>query len=103
MKGILFIPPLLENLFIIAIVILSFFYGKRIRPREWKFVIFCLTFSLILFLIIGLTTPIIGAIVRYKIPAIPFLMISVLLFFDGQKLPKLISQNKRLLWINSRL
>jgi hypothetical protein len=102
-KGILFIPPLLENLFIITIVILSFFYGKRIRPREWKFVIFCLTFSLILFLIIGLTTPIIGAIVRYKIPAIPFLMISVLLFFDGQKLPKLISQNKRLLWINSRL
>lgn len=102
-KGILFIPPLLENLFIIAIVILSWFYSKRIAPREWKFVIFCLTFSIILFLIIGLTTPIIGAIVRYKIPAIPFLMIAALMFFDSQKLPLSITQNKLLIWLNTRL
>jgi hypothetical protein len=54
-------------------------------------------------LIIGLTTPIIGAIVRYKIPAIPFLMIAALMFFDSQKLPKSITQNKLLLWINTRL
>lgn len=102
-KGILFIPPLLENLFIIGIVILSWFYGKRIGSREWKFVIFCLTFSFILFLIIGLTTPIIGAIVRYKIPAIPFLMIAALMFFDSQKLPHSITQNKLLIWLNTRL
>ncbi len=102
-KSILFLPPLFENLFIISILILSWFYGKRIEPRQWKFVIFCLTFSIVLFLIIGLTTPIIGAIVRYKIPAIPFLMISALIFFDSQKLPKSISQNKLLVWINSRL
>ena len=102
-KGILFIPPLLENLFIIGIVILSWFYGKRIGSREWKFVIFCLTFSFILFLIIGLTTPIIGAIVRYKIPAIPFLMIAALMFFDSQKLPHSITQNKLLLWLNTHL
>lgn len=102
-KGILFIPPLLENLFIIGIVILSWFYGKRIGSREWKFVIFCLTFSFILFLIIGLTTPIIGAIVRYKIPAIPFLMIAALMFFDSQKLPHSITQNKLLIWLNTHL
>lgn len=102
-KGILFVPPLLENMFIIGILILSWFYGKRVGSREWKFVIFCLTFSIILFLIIGLTTPIIGAIVRYKIPAIPFLMIAALMFFDSQKLPKSITQNKLFLWLNSRL
>jgi hypothetical protein len=86
-----------------SILFLSWFYGKRIEPKQWKFVIFCLTFSIVLFLIIGLTTPIIGAIVRYKIPAIPFLMISALIFFDSQKLPKSISQNKLLVWINSLL
>lgn len=102
-KGILFVPPLLENMFIIGILVLSWFYGKRVGAREWKFVVFCLTFSIILFLIIGLTTPIIGAIVRYKIPAIPFLMIAALMFFDSHKLPISISQNKLLLWINSRL
>ncbi len=102
-KGILFVPPLMENLFIISILVLSWFFGKRVAEREWKFVVFCLTFSIILFLIIGLTTPIIGAIVRYKIPAIPFLMIAALMFFDSQKLPDSISNNKLLLWINSRL
>jgi hypothetical protein len=102
-KGILFVPPLMENLFIIGILILSWFYGKRVGDREWKFVVCCLTFSFILFVIIGLTTPMIGAIVRYKIPAIPFLMIAALMFFDSQKLPKSISQNKMLLWINSHL
>ena len=102
-KGILFIPPLLENFFIIGILILSWFFGKRVGAREWKFVIFCLTFSIILFLIIGLTTPIIGAIVRYKIPAIPFVMIAAFMFFDSQKLPRSISQNKFFLWINSLL
>ena len=102
-KGILFVPPLMENLFIIGILVLSWFYRRKVGAREWKFVIFCLTFSIILFLIIGLTTPIIGAIVRYKIPAIPFLMIAALMFFDGRKLPKYITQNRLLVWINSRL
>jgi hypothetical protein len=102
-KSILFVPPLLENLFIIGILITSWFYGRKVSATQWKFVIFCLTFSIILFLIIGLTTPIIGAIVRYKIPAIPFLTIAALMFFDGQKLPKSISQNRLLVWINSHL
>jgi hypothetical protein len=102
-KGILFVPPLMENLFIICILVLSVFFRKKVGTREWKFVVFCLTFSIILFLIIGLTTPIIGAIVRYKIPAIPFLMIAALMFFDSQKLPNSISQNNMLLWINSHL
>jgi hypothetical protein len=102
-KSILFVPPLLENLFIIGILITSWFYGRKVSATQWKFVIFCLTFSIILFLIIGLTTPIIGAIVRYKIPAIPFLTIAALMFFDGQKLPRFIAQNRLLVWINSRL
>jgi hypothetical protein len=93
----------MENLFIICILVLSVFFRKKVGTREWKFVVFCLTFSIILFLIIGLTTPIIGAIVRYKIPAIPFLMIAALMFFDSQKLPNSISQNNMLLWINSHL
>lgn len=102
-KGALFIPPLVENIFIIAILILSFFYGRKVGEKEWKFVIFCLTFSVILFLIIGLTTPILGAIVRYKIPAIPFLVIASLIFLDPRKLPAVITNNKILKWGNSHL
>lgn len=102
-KSALFIPPLLENIFIITILVLSIFYGRKVGEKEWKFVIFCLTFSVVLFLIIGLTTPILGAIVRYKIPAIPFLIISSLIFLDPKKLPSFVISNKILKWGNTRL
>ena len=103
LKGILFYPPLFENFFIILILFASWFYRKNVQPKQWKFVFFCLTFSVLLFVIIGLTTPIIGAIVRYKIPAIPFLVIVALLFFDASKLPQTIRQNKIILWLHSYL
>ncbi len=103
LKGILFYPPLFENFLIILILFASWFYRKNVQPKQWKFVFFCLTFSVLLFVIIGLTTPIIGAIVRYKIPAIPFLVIVALLFFDASKLPQTIRQNKIILWLHSYL
>lgn len=103
LKGILFYPPLFENLFIIFILFIGWFYRKKVNPQQWKFIVFCLTFSILLFVIIGLTTPIIGAIVRYKIPAMPFLIIVALLFFDGSKLPFSIRSNKIIVWLNSLL
>jgi hypothetical protein len=103
LKGILFYPPLFENLFIIFILFVGWFYRKKVNPQQWKFIVFCLTFSILLFVIIGLTTPIIGAIVRYKIPAMPFLIIVALLFFDGSKLPFSIRSNKFIVWLNSLL
>jgi hypothetical protein len=41
---------------------------------------------LLLFVLIGLTTPILGAMVRYKIPGLPFLLIVFLLMLDKEKL-----------------
>ena len=103
LKGILFYPPLFENLFIIFILFIGWFYRKKVNPQQWKFIIFCLTFSILLFVIIGLTTPIIGAIVRYKIPAIPFLIFVALLFLDDSKLPQKLRSNKFILWLHSYL
>ncbi len=103
LKGILFYPPLFENLFIIFILFIGWFYRKKVNPQQWKFIIFCLTFSILLFVIIGLTTPIIGAIVRYKIPAIPFLIFVALLFLDDSKLPQKLRSNKFILWLHSHL
>lgn len=103
LKGILFYPPLFENLFIIFILFIGWFYRKKVNAQQWKFIVFCLTFSILLFVIIGLTTPIIGAIVRYKIPAIPFLIFVALLFLDDSKLPKKLRSNKFILWLHSYL
>ena len=64
---------------------------------------FALAFSLFLLTIIGLTTPILGAIVRYKIPALPFLILVALLFLDVQKLPSFLIQSKWIKWLNTQL
>ena len=43
-------------------------------------------FVFVLFCIIGLTTPVFGAIVRYKIPGLIMLLISLLLLVDLDKI-----------------
>ena len=93
-NGMLFIPPFLENTLILALIVLSLLYRKSLSQKEWDFVIFCISFCFILFLVIGLTTPITGALVRYKIPGIPFLFMAIFLFMSQNKLPKFLSQSK---------
>jgi len=86
----LYYPAILENLLIISsilIVIWQSFKGKvttAINSRNLLW--FCLTFTILLFVIIGLTTPVSGALVRYKVPALPFLGIAVLYLVNTKSL-----------------
>ena len=76
--------PAIENLIIIVLIILSIiFFNKRHEHKEIVF--FCLSFVFILFVLVGITTPAVGAIVRYKIPALPFLIIAMLLITKKKK------------------
>lgn len=70
----------LENLAYIVFVMGAVYFGLRrkavgISPLLWSGLCFAVT----LCILVGLVTPIIGALVRYKTPAIPFL----LLFFSA--------------------
>ena len=51
----------------------------------------CLLFSLSTLILIGLTTPVFGAIVRYKVPTLPVIMILLLCVIDIEKIK---SKNK---------
>ena len=102
-NSILFVPAFLENIIFIALLIIALVYRKALDVNDWDFVAFCLSFCIILFVVIGLTTPITGAIVRYKIPAIPFLFMAVFMFMDHSKLPKTLLENKLARWINTFL
>ena len=64
------------------------FFIKPFSSIRWEYVLFCISFTFIQFLIIGETTPILGAIARYKVPALPFLLISFLFLLDKEKLVK---------------
>jgi hypothetical protein len=86
---------LLQNLFLLlfVVVVLCFFRKKQF---PLALVLFCFSFVLILFCLIGLTTPVLGALVRYRIPGIPFLIIGVALMTDEQKWRQLVTKLPKL-------
>ncbi|MBE7442325.1 MAG: hypothetical protein HS119_07730 [Flavobacteriales bacterium] len=71
----------LENLIFIGLLILAMLFPNR-KNVNWFYVVFCLSFVMVLFSIIGLTIPIFGALVRYKVPGLPFLAIALLFLID---------------------
>lgn len=77
----------LENVILLGILLLPIFYFRKPNPKALTLVLFSLTFVFILGIVIGLTTPVLGAIVRYKIPILPFYLISVLTFVDFKRIP----------------
>lgn len=72
----------IENLVYLLITAFTLFQFRKekIRARQNMFW-FCLCFSFSLMTLIGLTTPVAGAIVRYKAIALPFLLIMAALAF----------------------
>jgi hypothetical protein len=86
----------LENVIFIvfAIVVLLFFRKKKV---DKKLLYFLLSFTLILIILVGLTTPAVGAIVRYRIPASPFLMLAVLHIFDNKKAAKMFPRLSKII------
>jgi len=87
----------LETLLIILTLILSLCFIKTLKIIKWEYVLFCISFVLIQFLIIGETTPIIGAIARYKTTALPFLAIALLFIIDKEKMLKKMPFLKKIL------
>lgn len=86
----------IENIAILLFLLLCLFFIKPLSTIKWELVLFCASFVIIQFLIIGYTTPIIGAIARYKVPALPFLLITFLLVLDKEKITNAINQIKKL-------
>ncbi|MDF2436924.1 MAG: hypothetical protein K0Q95_1300 [Bacteroidota bacterium] len=75
-----------ETLLIIFIILLCMIFAKPLINIKWEHVLFCLSFVIIQFLIIGETTPILGAVARYKTIALPFLVIAFLFILDKEKI-----------------
>lgn len=87
----------LETIFILFIFVISLLFIKPIKEIYWQFVLFCTSFVFIQFLIIGETTPILGAIARYKTIALPFFIIAVLFILDKKKLMQKLPFLKKIL------
>ncbi|MBL0051361.1 MAG: hypothetical protein IPP29_07540 [Bacteroidetes bacterium] len=74
----------LENIFLLATIIfliLNFKWNKSYAMLS----ICILCFAILSLLIIGYTTPVLGAMVRYKAPFIPFVLMFFALHFSSTK------------------
>ncbi|MBL4708620.1 MAG: hypothetical protein JKY48_09310 [Flavobacteriales bacterium] len=78
----------IEHLVYIAILSLPFLFKRKTSPGDQLLVLYSISFLIIATSIIGSTTPILGAIVRYKSPLIPFYLITIFTLIDFSKLTK---------------
>ena len=81
-----------------GIYVLLFFIGigfAIFRYRQiphFHMILFSYSFILVLFVLIGYTIPIAGAIVRYRVPALPFLLFAFISAFDPKKFLRIFKE-----------
>ncbi|MES2131126.1 MAG: hypothetical protein V4506_02185 [Bacteroidota bacterium] len=83
----------MENLIFLLFIVVCIIYRSR-TPIDKNLLVFCITVVILAFLLIGITTTVTGAIVRYKVPFVPFLLMIPLLYLDSAVLLK----NKVVKW-----
>lgn len=93
-KNILHLFSWVENMWLLLLIVIAIlFFDKKIMAQK-EVLVFCILFALIQFALIGLTTPVVGAMVRYKVTALPFLFTICMLCIDGEKLSKKLKRTK---------
>lgn len=69
----------LENMLLLLFIIWNAFRIRNIRILLSPLVLFCLFYAVIYLSVVGMVTPVLGAMVRYKAQALPFLITLVIL------------------------
>lgn len=78
----------IENIFLLAFMALPFFAWKKKTLEEKRIIYFLLIFVFYLYILIGFPTTVLGALSRYKVPALPFIAIISLFLMDSTKFKK---------------
>ncbi len=73
-KGLFYLPGSIENTVILTLIVLFLFHLRKNKLEMSASWLFSLSFVLSLGIIIGSTVPVLGAVVRYKMPALIFLV-----------------------------
>lgn len=84
----------LENIWLLLLLVLAILFFDKKMIEHKQILVFCIVFAILQFAMIGLVTPAIGAMVRYKVIALPFLFTICLLCIDGEKLSKKLKRTK---------
>jgi len=87
-RSLFIIISALENLFLSILLITTIIFFKKPEKEVLPWLYACAFFVVVLSLLIGLLTPILGSIVRYRVPIVPFFTISLIVLLDKDKLKK---------------
>lgn len=69
----------LENLLILALLILSIYKRDRLNREQKNLFNFLIFYAVLMYILVGMVTPVMGAMVRYKVPALGMLVASIIL------------------------
>lgn len=81
-RSILELMASIENLCFLLFFIVCLFFKEKM-PVNRNLLCCCISIIIVSFILIGITTTVTGAIVRYKIPFIPFLLMIPLVYLDS--------------------
>jgi len=84
----------IENLVTLLLTFLALFYFKKPKGSKLQLAAFCLTFFMLNYLLIGVTIPIIGALVRYKIFGLLFYVVFLISCIDLNKIILMANSSK---------
>lgn len=84
-----------ENILLALLMLLPFMAFRKPDKKVLACILFSLSFVTCLYLLIGTITPVLGSLVRYKVPGIPLLLIVVVLLTDFEKLKRKTGLRKK--------
>lgn len=89
-------PAFIENILLfLGLLLVTLFARRKLNKRIKRMVWTLLLFALLVFLVVGWTTPVLGAIVRYKVPGVLAIGIILLLLIDNYKIRKILGLEKK--------
>lgn len=83
-----YIPAALENLFLLLVIGLMFWNFRRPYGLSIPILAFSLSFVLVLGILTGEVVPVLGAVVRYKMPSLIFLFVLIFALTDHIRLQR---------------
>jgi len=94
LSSLMMFPAAFENLMILFGFFLCIVFFKY-KNSDVNLILFLISAVFTMYVVVGITTPVIGSIVRYKSPLLPLLMVLFVLVFDVDKLMQLFSKKRK--------
>lgn len=85
-----------ENMLVVVLSVITLFFFQMPKGPKLQLAVFCLIFFLLNYLLIGVTVPIIGALVRYKIFGLLFYLVFLICLLDLNKIISMCNRSKYL-------